>query len=301
MPAAHAASIKADASSRLSPWPKSSGADPIPPKFPQPSAILDTSSPVVPSGRRSTGRAYGSYAAEVEPGAEDYSQPILSGEGASDYERYLRTDELLALQKTAEEQTHRDELLFQTVHQASELWLKLAWSEAEEASRLIEQGELQGAQRLLRRSLLAMDYVIAQLEMLEALSPWEYQAIRKVLGHGSGFDSPGFRQIRRVTPPLGQAFHEKLRDAGLNVVSLYVQGREHEDLYQLAELLLSWDERVGLWRMRHYLVVARVIGDQVVGTQGTPVELLGGLIKQRFYPELWQARNRLTELANQEP
>ena len=71
----------------------------------------------------------------MEPGAEDYSQPILSGEGASDYERYLRTDELLALQKRPNEQTHRDELLFQTVHQASELWLKLAWSEAEEATR----------------------------------------------------------------------------------------------------------------------------------------------------------------------
>jgi tryptophan 2,3-dioxygenase len=236
----------------------------------------------------------------VEPGAEDYSQPILSGDGASDYERYLRTDELLALQKRPEEQVHRDELLFQTVHQASELWLKLAWSEAEEATRLIEQSELAGAQRLLRRSILAMDYVIAQLEMLEALSPWEYQAIRKVLGHGSGFDSPGFRQIRRVTPPLGQAFNAKLREAHLNVAELYVQGRDHEGLYQLAELLISWDERIGLWRMRHYLVVSRVIGDSVVGTQGTPVELLGGLIKQRFYPELWQARNRLTELANEQ-
>ena len=236
----------------------------------------------------------------MEPGAEDYSQPILSGEGASDYERYLRTDELLALQKTADEQTHRDELLFQTVHQASELWLKLAWSEAEEATRLIEQEELAGAQRLLRRSVLAMDYVIAQLEMLEALSPWEYQAIRKVLGHGSGFDSPGFRELRRVTPQLGQAFQARLREAGLNVVELYRQGRSQERLYQLAELLIGWDERLTLWRMRHYLVVARVIGDSVVGTQGTPVELLGGLIKQRFYPELWQARNRLTELANEQ-
>ena len=231
---------------------------------------------------------------------EDFSQPLLSGEGASDYERYLRTDELLALQKTPEEQAHRDELLFQTVHQASELWLQLAWSEAEAATRHIEQEELEAAERLLRRALLALDYVIAQLEMLEALSPWEYQAIRKVLGHGSGFDSPGFRQIRRVTPPLGQAFQARLRQAGLSVVELYRRGREFEPLYQLAELLLGWDERIGLWRMRHYLVVARVIGDSVVGTQGTPVELLGGLIKQRFYPELWQARNRLTELANEE-
>jgi tryptophan 2,3-dioxygenase len=236
----------------------------------------------------------------VEPEGEDFSQPVLEGEGASDYERYLRTDELLALQKTAAEQVHRDELLFQTVHQASELWLKLAWTEAEEATRLIERDELEAAERLLRRSLLCLDYVIRQLEMLEQMSPWEYQAIRKVLGHGSGFDSPGFREIRRVTPPLGQAFQAKVREAGLNVVELYRQGREQEPLYQLAELLIGWDERIALWRMRHYLVVARVIGDSVVGTQGTPVELLGGLIKQRFYPELWQARNRLTELANDE-
>jgi tryptophan 2,3-dioxygenase len=236
----------------------------------------------------------------MKPDEEDFSRPILAGEGASDYERYLRTDELLALQKSAEQQVHRDELLFQTVHQASELWLQLAWSEAEAATRLLEQGELEAAERLLRRSLLSLDYVISQLEMLEQLSPWEYQAIRKVLGHGSGFDSPGFRQIRRVTPRLGQAFSARLRERGLSVVELYRQGREQEDLYQLAELLIGWDERITLWRMRHYLVVARVIGDSVVGTQGTPVELLGGLIKQRFYPELWQARNRLTALASEE-
>jgi tryptophan 2,3-dioxygenase len=231
--------------------------------------------------------------------AEDYS-PILEGEGASDYERYLRTDELLALQKPADEQAHRDELLFQTVHQASELWLKLAWTEVEEATRLVERDELPAAERLLRRSVLCLDYVVKQLDMLEEMSPWEYQAVRKVLGHGSGFDSPGFRQIRRVTPPLGQAFSRRLREAGLTVVELYRRGREHEDLYRLAESLIAWDERISLWRMRHYLVVARVIGDEVVGTQGTPVELLGSLIKQRFYPELWQARNRLTELANEE-
>ena len=231
---------------------------------------------------------------------EDYTQPILPGEGGSDYERYLRTDALLALQKGPDEQVHRDELLFQTVHQASELWLKLAWNEVEEATRLLERQELAAAERLLRRAIHCLEYVTGQLDMLERMSPWEYQTIRKVLGHGSGFDSPGFREIRRVTPPLGQIFSRLLRDEGLSVVTLYVRGREHEDLYQLAEQLIAWDERITLWRMRHYLVVARVIGDEVVGTQGTPVELLGSLIKQRFFPELWQARNRLTALANEE-
>ena len=155
-------------------------------------------------------------------GAEDYTQPVLAGEGASDYERYLRTDDLLALQKGADEQVHRDELLFQTVHQASELWLQLAWTEVKEATRLLEQKELAPAERLLRRAVECVGYVIGQLDMLEQMSPWEYQEIRKVLGHGSGFDSPGFREIRKITPQLGQVFSQLLRDEGISIVDLYV-------------------------------------------------------------------------------
>jgi tryptophan 2,3-dioxygenase len=228
---------------------------------------------------------------------EDYTEPILPGHAGSDYERYLRTDELLALQPDASGWAHRDELLFTTVHQSSELWLKLAWNEVEEATHLVEHGDVRAALRLLRRASLCLQYVTFLLDMLEQMSPWEYQLVRAQLGHGSGFDSPGFREIRRVTPPLGQAFSRAVRDRGLNLVDLYVHGREHEDLYQLAEALVDWDERLTLWRMRHYKVVARIIGDEVVGTQGTPVELLGGLIKQKFFPELWEVRNRLTERA----
>ncbi|MFL5947161.1 MAG: tryptophan 2,3-dioxygenase family protein [Gaiellaceae bacterium] len=229
--------------------------------------------------------------------AEDYSEPILAGPGASDYERYLRTDELLALQKTPAEQVHRDELLFQTVHQSSELWLKLASAETEEAVALLDREEIAGALRLLRRAALALQLITAQLDMLEQMSPWEYQEVRAVLGHGSGFDSPGFRSLRRVVPPLGQALSALVRKRQLSLEDVYVHGREHEDLYQLAEALTELDERLMLWRVRHYKVVARIIGDEVVGTQGTPVELLGGLIKQTFFPELWAIRNRLTSRA----
>ncbi len=228
---------------------------------------------------------------------EDYSEPILPGDAPSDYERYLRTEDLLALQKSPEEQTHRDELLFQTVHQSSELWLKLATSEVEAATGHVREGELGAALRLLRRASLCLQFVTVQLDMLEQMSPWEYQLVRRVLGHGSGFDSPGFREVRRVTPPLGEAFDAALAGAGLDVVEVYVQGREHEDLYQLAEGLVEWDERITMWRIRHYKVVARIIGDQVVGTQGTPVEVLGKMIHHNFFPALWHARNELTARA----
>jgi tryptophan 2,3-dioxygenase len=226
-------------------------------------------------------------------------EPILPGSEASDYERYLRTDELLALQKGPEERIHRDELLFQTVHQSSELWLKLAVAEVGEATARVEARELAAAIRMLRRACHCLRLITDQLEMLEHISPWEYHEVRKVLGHGSGFDSPGFRGVREVTPALGGAFRAALAEAGLTVVELYKRGRDHEELYQLAELLIEWDERVTVWRFRHYKVITRVIGANVVGTQGTPVEVLGKLIHQTFYPELWEARDRLTALSNE--
>ncbi len=224
------------------------------------------------------------------------SEPVLEGPGGSDYERYLRTDELLALQKTPEEWAHRDELLFQTVHQSSELWLKLATTEVAEATRLIGEDSLAAAIRLLRRGVDCLKIVTQALDMLEHLSPWEYQEVRKVLGHGSGFDSPGFRVVQKITPPLGAAFHAARERAGLTPAEVYTLGREHEDLYQLAELLIEWDERIVVWRARHFVVVERIIGGSVVGTQGTPVEVLGKLIHKRFFPDLWALRNELTTL-----
>ena len=68
--------------------------------------------------------------------APGLSKPVLPGTAGSDYERYLRTDELL----------------FQTVHQSSELWLKLAWNEVEAAAGLVEADDLPAALRLLRRA-----------------------------------------------------------------------------------------------------------------------------------------------------
>jgi len=226
---------------------------------------------------------------------EDYATPLLTGAGASDYERYLRTDELLALQKTPEEWTHRDELLFTTVHQTSELWLKLASAEVEEAARLLEGGEIAPALRLLGRAVLAIEYVTTSLAMLEKMSPWEYQQIRVVLGHGSGFDSPGFRAVAAATRHAGRAFTALVEAAGLDLVELYQRGREFEQLYLLAEALTDWDERIWVWRFRHYATVARHLGEDTKGTQGTPVAVLGKLIAQRQLPELWQARAGLVE------
>jgi tryptophan 2,3-dioxygenase len=236
-----------------------------------------------------------------QTGLEDELGPVLPGAGASDYERYLRTDELLALQKAEGERAHHDELLFQITHQSSELWLKLAATEVDTATARLRAGDLRAAIRFFRRAILGLKLITEQLDMLELMSPWEYTSgVRPELGHGSGFDSPGWNYVRRAIPEAGEAFHALRRSENLSLADVYRHAREHEDLAELAETLTELDERAGVWRIRHLRVVERIIGGDVVGTQGTPVELLAGLVQRKFFPELWDVRNELTGLAQAE-
>ena len=224
----------------------------------------------------------------------DLNEPVLPGTAATDYERYLRTDELLALQKTPEEVVHRDEHLFQAVHQSSEIWLKLACVEIEAATALVDGNQAGAATRLVRRASDAMLLITTQLHMLEHMSPVDYAIVRTALGHGAGFDSPGFRRVHRVTPTLGEALERLLARRGLALIDVYEQGYTHEDVYQLTEQMTTWDERAILWRFQHLKTVERIIGGNVIGTQGTPVEVLGKRIDIRFFPELWQVRDEIT-------
>ena len=99
---------------------------------------------------------------------------------------------------------------------------------------------------------------------------------------------------------VSRAFDGLLARRGVSLVEVYQRGRELDDLYTVAELLTDWDERLWIWRFRHYVTVARALGEETVGTQGTPVQVLGKLIAQRQVPRLWEARSRLVELFDAE-
>src|SRR5258706_15344837 len=141
---------------------------------------------------------------------DDLRKPILPGAGASDYERYLRTDELLALQKQPQELLHPDELTFQVVHQASELLLKGAAFEIDRAREALQQSDLPNAARLLRRANFELEFPVSLLHVLETITPCDYHVIRGGLGHGSGLDSPGFSALLHVAPRLGGTFFQQL-------------------------------------------------------------------------------------------
>lgn len=225
---------------------------------------------------------------------DDLRTPILPGTAASDYERYLRTDELLALQKPPEEMLHKDELTFQVVHQASELLLKGAAWELERALDHLEQADFANCSRLIRRANVEIDYPISLLHVLETITPYDYHLIRAGLGHGSGLDSPGFLALLHVGPRLGRAFDSQLQRAGVTVDEMYRHHQQHFGLHEVAESMLDFDERVQIFRFHHLKLAQRIIGGGVVGTMGTPVEVLHQRQEHVFYKELWDVRNEIT-------
>ena len=230
---------------------------------------------------------------------DDLKKPILPGKGASDYERYLKTDDLLALQKSSEELSHKDELTFQVVHQSSELLLKGVAFELQRAHDYIVEGDLANASRLIRRANQMLDFPIAMLHVLETITPYDYHLIRAGLGHGSGLDSPGFLSLLHIGPPLGKALYDHLHDKQLSIDDVYRRHEEFFALHDVAERLLDFDERVHLFRFHHLKLAQRIIGGGVVGTMGTPVEVLHQRMEHLFYKELWDVRNQITAKASE--
>jgi tryptophan 2,3-dioxygenase len=225
---------------------------------------------------------------------EDQRAPILPGTAASDYERYLRTDELLTLQKGPEEMLHKDELTFQVIHQASELLMKAAAWELSRARERIEDNKLADAARLMRRSNRMLDFPIELLHLLETITIYDYHLIRAGLGHGSGLDSPGFLSLLHLAPRLGDAFHAQREKLGVTIDDVYRRHDEFFALHEVAECMLDFDERMQLFRFHHIKLAQRVIGGNVVGTMGTPVEVLQQRMAHNFYKELWELRNQVT-------
>lgn len=235
----------------------------------------------------------------VHDKAEELRKPILPGKGASDYERYLRTDELLTLQKTTAELRHPDEVTFQVVHQASELLMKGAAFELERALECLNRGEFSDAARLIRRANMELEYPVSMLHVLETITPYDYHLIRAGLGHGSGLDSPGFLALLHIGPRLGQEFDHQLQKAGLSVMELYRRHQEFFGLHDVAERMLDFDERMHIFRFHHLKLAQRIIGGGVIGTMGTPVEVLHQRMEHLFYKELWDVRNQITAQMNE--
>jgi tryptophan 2,3-dioxygenase len=187
------------------------------------------------------------------------------------------------------------------------------------------------ARHMLRRVHVIERLLVSQIDVLETMTPQDFLEFRAALAPASGFQSVQFRELeflsgakdagfvarfraltdvererlasRLEQPSLWDAYLDLLASRGLPVgddkhilatlVSIARDRPQHDDLWQLAEDLLTHDELAGLWRARHVQMVERQIGTKS-GTGGsTGAPYLHRRVPMRYYPLLWELRDSL--------
>ncbi len=187
------------------------------------------------------------------------------------------------------------------------------------------------ARHLLHRVHVIERLLVGQIDVLETMTPQDFLEFRAALAPASGFQSVQFRELeflsgakdpgfvarfrsltdderarlaaRLAEPTLWDAYVDLLASRGLAVstdkeilaslVSVARDRPHHDDLWQLAEDLLTHDELSGLWRARHVQMVERQIGTKS-GTGGsTGAPYLHRRVPMRYYPLLWELRDSL--------
>lgn len=111
------------------------------------------------------------------------------------YASYLRVDELLDLQTPKSHGPEHDELLFIIIHQVYELWFKELLHEFDYLKERFLLNETARAAHTCARILKILKTIVAQVDVLETMTPLEFNAFRGHLESASGFQSAQFREI----------------------------------------------------------------------------------------------------------
>ncbi|MGA8114576.1 MAG: tryptophan 2,3-dioxygenase family protein [Actinocatenispora sp.] len=263
---------------------------------------------------------------------QDYQETHFGEQGGLlTYGSYLRLPELLDQQRPQTAPAAHDELLFITIHQAYELWFKLVLHELTDARDRLLAGETYLPRVRLERCRTIVRLAVAQVDVIDTMTPQDFLKFRTALAPASGFQSVQFREIEFVSglkdpgymrrfrgltederanllrrleePSLWDGFLRVLAAAGFTVdrpegrFTAYAtiandRGR-YGPLWDLAEALVEHDQGWALWRARHVLMVERQIGMKT-GTGGSSgSDYLRARVDLRFYPELWEMRSRI--------
>jgi tryptophan 2,3-dioxygenase len=246
------------------------------------------------------------------------------------YGSYLRVDDLLELQRPLSRPEHHDEMLFIIIHQVYELWFKQLLHELDAVIEALDRDDLLRVSKYFRRVHTIQRLLESQIDVLETMTPHEFNQFRDNLNPASGFQSVQFREmeflcgVRRTDTlahtQLDEAHRarllERLESPSLydrvkallvrrgyaadskaamleSLRTIYANADSNYDLYLLMEDLIEFDERFLLWRGRHVRMVERMIGDRM-GTGGSSgAQYLQGTLVHRFFPELWEVRSYL--------
>lgn len=203
------------------------------------------------------------------------------------YAGYLKIRELTALQELLSDPPQHDETLFIIVHQTYELWFKQILHELDAVVAALDRDRPLEAQRLLQRCIEIMRVLVAQVEILETMTPVDFLAFRDHLTPASGFQSAQFREIeyaaglrdrrflehyaegtperealeRRLwRPTVGEAFYQMLRRAGFDLPAdpecdhPYESGAHRRRIAELARIYRDAERHYALFLLAEALI-----------------------------------------------
>lgn len=139
------------------------------------------------------------------------------------YISYLKVDELLELQQPESDGEH-DEMLFIVIHQTYELWFKQMLHEIAELQRTLEAGQSHRSLAILGRVRTIMKTCVGQLDILETMTPLQFNTFRGRLQSSSGFQSAQFREFEAVLGRRDQAGASADKHSGMGMAEHLIAG-----------------------------------------------------------------------------
>lgn len=206
-------------------------------------------------------------------------------ESALTYTSYLQVDELLKLQKPLSEGPEHDELLFIVIHQTYELWFKQLLHEFAAAGKAMEAGETHYALALLGRIRTIMKVCVAQVDILETMTPLQFNAFRGYLSSSSGFQSAQFRKVEAI---LGRRDE---RMAG------HLPPQMQAEIKEITERNSIWDSFIAYVARRGYSIPDAVLDRSPSIAYESNIEVQDSLLDlHRTDPEAAMVAERLLDI-----
>ena len=203
------------------------------------------------------------------------------------YSSYLKVDELLSLQQPRSEGPEHDELLFIVIHQVYELWFKELLHEFDRVAQLLSADESHRAQHTLKRILTILKVMVAQLDILETMTPLEFLSFRARLEAASGFQSDQFRQVEFVLGAKSDA-----------AIARFPEGsRAHDALTRRYNAPTLWDAFLHYLAREGYRVPDALLSRDITARPEASVETQNILIDvYRNDPKNGELCERLVDL-----
>ena len=177
------------------------------------------------------------------------------------YTTYLRVDELLELQTPLSDGPEHDELLFITIHQVYELWFKQILHEAEALQKALEAGETARAIALMGRIRTIVKTCVSQVDVLETMTPLQFQSFRSRLASASGFQSAQFRELEAVLGRRDKAGEDAASGSGMAMAEHLTPGSPARARVEEAMSRRSlWDSALHYFASRGHAIPEGVLG-----------------------------------------